>query len=299
MKTAAGGDPDMMTTHEVAAYLRIKERKVYDLVRAGRIPCVRVTGKWLFPRERIDAWMAGGAGGPEAAPAAAAPPVIAGSHDPLLDWAVRESGSALALMSGGSMDGIARMAAGEASACGLHVLDGATGSYNVAAVEQGCAGLDAVLIEWAWRDQGLVVVAGNPLGLKTIADLKAKRARVAVRQEGAGARILFSHLCAQAGVAESALDLLPRPARSETDLGAAVHEGKADAGIAIAAVARSFGLDFVPLARERYDLLVRRREYFEPPMQALLSFARTEPFAERARDLGYDVSGLGKVVRNL
>lgn len=299
MKTTADAGSGMMTTHEVAAYLRIKERKVYDLVRGGQIPCVRVTGKWLFPRDRIDAWMAGGAGGPVSAAPAPAPAVIAGSHDPLLEWAVRESGSALALMTGGSMDGLKRMAAGEASACGLHVRDGESGTYNVAAVERECAGMDAVLIEWAWRDQGLVVASGNPLGLRAIADLKSKRARVAVRQEGAGARILFSHLCAEAKVADGDLDLLPRPARSETDLGAAVKEGKADAGVAVAAVARHFGLDFVPLARERYDLLVRRREYFEPPMQALLTFARSEPFAERARDLGYDVSGLGTVVRNL
>ena len=75
---------DMMTTREVAEYLRIKQRKVYDLVKARRIPCTRVTGKWLFPRALIDAWVSHGAAalGPAAA---APPPVVAGSHDPLLE----------------------------------------------------------------------------------------------------------------------------------------------------------------------------------------------------------------------
>jgi excisionase family DNA binding protein len=106
---------DMMNTREVAAYLRIKERKVYDLVKTGKIPCTRVTGKWLFPKTVIDLWVIQNLshkGDPAVVPAP--PPIIAGSHDPLLDWAVRESGSGLALMFGGSLDGLRRFAAGDA-----------------------------------------------------------------------------------------------------------------------------------------------------------------------------------------
>src|SRR3546814_23014 len=78
---------DMMTTREVADYLRIKERKVYDLVRLNRIPCTRVTGKLLFPKNLIDRWMADSTA-TAATEGAAPPPVMAGSRDPLLDWAV-------------------------------------------------------------------------------------------------------------------------------------------------------------------------------------------------------------------
>ena len=134
---------DLMNTQEVASYLRIKERKIYDLVRQGGIPCTRVGGKWLFPRDRIDQWLErAGTAPPErrATVAAVAPRVMAGSHDPLLEWCVASSGCGLALLSGGSLDGLERLAAGQASACGIHVLDPATGTYNVPAIERTLAG---------------------------------------------------------------------------------------------------------------------------------------------------------------
>ena len=81
---------EFMTTKEVATYLRIKERRLYELVKQGEIPCTKVTGKWLFPKALIDLWLAENAEG-RTLPAPP-PPVIAGSQDPLLDWAVKESG---------------------------------------------------------------------------------------------------------------------------------------------------------------------------------------------------------------
>lgn len=291
---------DLMSTREVADYLRIKERKVYDLVRTKRIPCTRVTGKWLFPKQLIDQWVARASAYPTAARGRAVPATVVGSHDPLLEWAIRESGSELAMMAGGSLDGLRRMAAGEAVMCGLHVLDADSDTYNVPVVSEACQGLDAVLIEWAWRDQGLILAAGNPLGIRTIEDLKAKNAHVVARQHEAGSQLLLVHLLSAAGIRLGDLDILAQPARSETDLGLAVLEGKADAGLAVAAVARQFRLDFIPLKRERYDLLIRRREYFEPTVQRLLTFAATSAFRTRVLEMvGYDTAGLGTVVYNV
>lgn len=289
-----------MTTREVAEYLRIKERKVYDLVRDKRIPCTRVTGKLLFPKHLIDHWLATGTEFPDRAAAPeVAPAVCAGSHDPLLEWSLRESGCELAMMPGGSLDGLDRLAKGDAMVSGMHVYEPDTGSYNQDAVADACKGLDVVLIEWAWRQQGLVLAPGNPLGIGGIKDLAVKNARVAVRQPQAGAQILLEHLLGEAGIAVADLDIPDGPAMSETDLGLAVLEGKADAGLAVASVAHQYRLDFVDLHRERYDLAVRRRDYFEPQVQALLAFAATEKFAARAADMpGYDVSGLGCVVYN-
>ncbi|HIC29336.1 MAG TPA: helix-turn-helix domain-containing protein, partial [Rhodospirillales bacterium] len=147
----------LMTTREVAEYLRIKERKVYDLVREKRVPCTRVTGKWLFPKHLIDHWLATGTEFPDrvAAAAEATPSVCAGSHDPLLEWSLRESGCELAMMPGGSLDGLDRLAKGEAMVAGLHVYEPDTNTYNQAVVADACKGLDVVVIEWAWRRQGL------------------------------------------------------------------------------------------------------------------------------------------------
>lgn len=290
--------PELMTTGEVAAYLRLKERKVYELVRLRRIPCARVTGKLLFPRQAIDLWVARQTefAGPELR---APPPVAAGSHDPLLEWALRESGSELALLTGGSADGLRRLAAGEAVLAGLHIVDAESGEYNVPSVRALGDLADVVLVEWAAREQGLVAPPGNPAGIARLADLAAKRLRVAHRQEGAGAQTLLRHLLAREGLRYEDLALAGPPALTETDLAAAVLEGRADCGLAIAAVARQFRLAFIPLHRERFDLALRRRDYFELPVQKLLRFAATPAFAARAAELGgYDIAGLGRVVYN-
>ncbi len=103
----------MMDTREVAAYLRLKERRIYDLVRANALPHVRATGKLLFPRDEVDAWLASKSASPQKA-RAAAPAIVAGSHDPLLEWAARESGSGLAVLACGSRAGLDSLADGAA-----------------------------------------------------------------------------------------------------------------------------------------------------------------------------------------
>jgi molybdate-binding protein len=143
------------------------------------------------------------------------------------------------------------------------------------------------------------VAPGNPLQVGSVADLRRKGVRVATRQQGSGSALLFSKLVADAGLALDDLQVAGQPVSSETDIAVAVREGKADVGLAIEAVAREQGLDFLPLQWERFDLVVRRVEYFEPPVQRLFAFSRTEPFRDRAVSLGgYDVTRCGGVVFN-
>ena len=290
--------PRYLTTREVAALLRIKERKVYELVADGTIPVCRITGKLLFPRRQIEAWVDSSIEwSGDAERLSPRPPVVAGSHDPLLDWALRESGSGLATVYEGSLSGLHRLAEGQALAAGMHVFEPASGDWNRQhiAATPGLSGI--VLIEWARRSQGLVVAPDNPAGIAGIADLKGRT--VVPRQAEAGSQILLQHLLEQAGLGTKDVAMLEQPARSETDIAHAVAGGKADAGLAIEAVARQFRLGFVPLAQERFDLAVARRDYFEPAFQTLLGFTATDAFAERARELGgYDVAGLGTVHLN-
>ena len=290
----------MMNVREVAEYLNLKERKIYDLVRRGNIPCSRVTGKLLFPLDLIDRWVVGDVGGASGLESSSPlPPVVAGSHDPLLEWALRESACGLALMPGGSLAGLKRLAAGEAQVCGLHVYDARRDEYNIAAVRETFPARPVVLIEWAWRNQGLAVASGNPLSIGGVSDLREKRPRLALREPEAGTRLLLDHLLQSAGIGPEHLDLSPRIARSQMEVGLAVLEGRADAGLCVEAVARQLRLDFLPLHRERYDLALHRREYFEPPFQRLLAFARGADFRERASELGgYDIGNLGAVHHN-
>ena len=164
--------PEFLTTHEVAALLRLKERKIYDLSSSGEIPCVRVTGKLLFPRTMIEAWLMRnveyGGGVNTLTPH---PSICAGSHDPLLEWALREADTGVAVNFGGSLDGLERLQRGEAMMAGIHLReDGGEEAYNTGNTQHYLGGQPIVLIEWARRQQGLIVTPGNPLDLKNIAD---------------------------------------------------------------------------------------------------------------------------------
>ena len=290
--------PEFLTTKEVAALLRIKERKVYELVAEHAIPVSRVTGKLLFPRAMVEAWVwrhAECQGGIEELHRR--PPVLAGSHDPLLEWALRESGSELAAFFDGSLDGLGRLAAGKAIAAGLHVYEPEREDWNRGHLERAMAGMPVVLMEWATRVQGLVVPPGNPNGITGLGDLAG---RILIpRQERSGSHLLLDYLLRKEGLEHTRLELMAPPARSEADVALAIAEGKADAGFAIETVARQFRLGFVPLFRERYDLALWRRDYFEPPLHKLLAFCRGAAFRKRAGELGgYDVAGLGRVHYN-
>ena len=289
---------EMMDTREVAAYLRLKERRIYDLVRQRAIPHVRATGKLLFPRAQVDAWLAAKGAAPVAA-TRVRPPIIAGSHDPLLEWSARESHCGLAILAHGSRAGIDALASGDATAAAVHWLDEASGDYNVPLIREALAGADVVALEWARRTQGLLLAAGNPKRIRKVADLSRKGLRVAKRQPGAGSDRLFRHLLTKAGLDADVLATFDRPAHAESELAAFVRDGHADVGLGIEAAARANGLAFVALATERLDLVAFRRDAFELPLQALLAWTRAPEFIAEARKLGgYDVANTGRVVFN-
>lgn len=284
---------EYLTTKELARLLRIKERKVYDLAASGEIPCSRAMGKLLFPRHAVDAWLARHGSGFAAVEVVHRANVFLGSHDPLLDWALREARCGLATFFDSSHDGLARFAAGEGIATGLHIFAAETKEWNEPIVRERFAGEPVVLVEWAWRERGLIVGREWAGKIAAMEDLKGRR--VARRQAEAGAQGLFDHFLRQAGLAPDNLKLT-EPLRSETDAALAVSEGKADAAFGLRTLAAQYRLAFVPVVKERFDLLVDRRAWFEPPLQRLLGFCREAPFLARAEEMqGYDVSGLGRV----
>jgi excisionase family DNA binding protein len=290
--------PAYLTTSEVADYLRLKERKVYDLVSQGVIPCVRVTGKLLFPRQRIDLWLMNHLEGDDAA-GLPTPPVLAGSQDPLLEWAIKESGAELALLCQGSGDGVQRLLDGRAMLAGMHIWHAENQRHNDPAT-LGLGGMrDLVLIRWAKRQQGLLLAYDNPHRISRFEDIARPGVRVAHRQPDAGASQLLQSFLTRERIDPKDLTWAANPSLSEDDLALAIRQGEADVGLAIEAAARRQRLAFIPLQQEHFDLAMRRRHYFEPACQRLLAFAQCEQFAQRARELGgYDISELGKVMYN-
>ncbi len=286
--------PSLMTTQEVADYLRVKQRTIYEMVTRQTIPFTRATGKLLFPRRLIDVWLEAQTEAPVAGVFQAAP-IYAGSNDPLLEWALRQSGAGLAVLTHGSTEGLRALADGRAMLAGSHLLDATSGDYNLPAVRSHMPGGGFVMIHWARRVQGLLTAPGNPRAIKSLDDVVSQGLRFAARTEGAGSQQLLDVLLGRVGLTADAMQFAPRQAETHADMAMMIEIGEADCGIGLEAVSGQLG--FVPLvANESFDLAMRRRDYFEPQVQALLAFARTDAFIARAEHLsGYDVTELGKV----
>lgn len=285
----------LMTTGEVADYLRLKERTVYEMAARHQIPCSRATGKLLFSRKLVDSWIEAHTEMP-AGLGVMAPPIYAGSSEPLLEWTLRQSGAGLATLIAGSRFGLEAIAQGEAALAGIHMIDPDTGDYNLPQVRAVVPHGDVVVIHWARRSQGLMLAPGNPHGITGLRDAVERGLRIARRPEGSGSALLLGNLLAREGLYPEDVDAA-LVADSQEDLAGMIAMGDADCGLGIASVAA--GLELIPVAQEDFDLVMRRRDYFEPPVQALLAFCRTDLFQRRAEFIGgYDLSSLGTVRYN-
>jgi putative molybdopterin biosynthesis protein len=292
---------EYFTTSEAAEYLRLGERKLYELVTEGAIPCSKVTGKWLFPRHELDLWVLAGLARPAGMFAADPPPIVGGSQDDLLEWSLRESAAGLASLNEGTMRGVDRLRGGEVIATAIHfhgkdIFDNVGNDANIAALRAMPGLHDAVLVGLVRREQGLLVAPGNPKHLQSVLDVLASGARMAVRQPGAGAQLLLDALLVRASASPKDLRRLEPHCLTGPDLATAIRIGNADCGIATRAAAKSAGLDFVPLVWESFDLLMRQRSFFRPQVQALICFVSGGRFKQRAAEMtGYDAAAAGQI----
>ncbi len=272
--------PEYLTTKEVAELLRLKERKVYDLAAEEAIPCTRATGKLLFSRAAIDHWLLQHSSSPEPTVATS---LITGSHDPLLEWAVRESQCGIATSFDGSVDGLQKFASKKATVSALHLYFPEQKGWNVPQVEGQFTSTESVLVSWVYRQRGLVF---NPqLKLKDFTDVK--NLSIAGRQEGSGSQILMESLLSEVAIDNAELNYTI-VARSEFDAVLAVAEGDADCTLGLKSLATQHQLGFFPMIEEPLELLIDRRFWFEESMQKFVLFCQSNTFLDRVEKLdGY------------
>ncbi len=160
------------------------------------------------------------------------------------------------------------------------------------------SGASHVLIHWARRTQGLITATNNPLGITGLRDAATRGLRFATRNEGAGSQRLLDVLLSREGLTLADLTTVDRPAETHADLTALIETDEADCGLGLQAASGHLG--FLPFViDESFDLAMTRRAYFEPPVQTLLAFARSDAFSRRAAHLGgYDITELGRVLWN-
>ena len=230
---------------------------------------------------------------------------VIGSHDPLLDECMdllaREPDHTIQLRSShaGSFGGLLALRRGEAHLAGIHLLDEASGTYNVPAVAKNFQPGEVVLVEGVYRQQGLMVAAGNPLQLSGLADLARPGIRYVNRQKGAGTRLLLDYQLRLLGLAPDQIAGYTREELTHTAVAAQIRSGSADAGLGILAAARIFGLDFIPVAEERYDFLILASAFETPAVQHFLAILRSPSFRDRLERLGgYRIDQIGRVLNH-
>ncbi len=228
--------------------------------------------------------------------------VVVGSHDICLDLIadlLRARGTGVALSSShvGSLAGIMAIKNRVCHLAGAHLLDPTDGSYNTSYIARYLSGRSVRLVHLVNREQGLMVPAGNPNKLRGIEDLAGADVRFINRQGGSGTRVLLDYELDKRGIDPAAISGYEAEEFTHMAVAVAVTSGVADTGLGILAAARALGLDFIPVASERYDLIIPAEEYDTPRMQLLLEVIRSDELARRVAALGgYDTSEIGAVV---
>ncbi len=297
---------DMLSTREVAKYLGIHEKQVYRLLRQGRLPGTRITGRWVFSRRLVAEWI-------EACSREAMKPlasdrrpdlepghlIVAGSDDLLLQILLREFNRRHPAMLGtsaalGSVAGLEAVRERRAHVAGLHLLDPESGEYNRPQVRAAFPERRAFLVTLALRQEGLILPRGNPRRVSRFADVVRLRLRLANREAGSGVRVLLDHLLSEHRPGKRGLPGYETALSTHLEVATAVAEGRADVGIGALAPARSLGLDFVPLTWERYDLLTTDEAFYRKPTQAFFEMVKSDWLRQLiAKVPGYDARETG------
>jgi putative molybdopterin biosynthesis protein len=229
--------------------------------------------------------------------------VCIGSHDNALDLLAnilkkRYPRFSLSSAHVGSMGGLMALKRGEAHLAGTHLLDEETGEYNVSFIKRLLSDKKIVLINLVYREQGLLVLKDNPKNINGFKDLTRDDVIFVNRQTGAGTRLLTDKCLKELGINPKDVKGYEREEYTHMGVASAVITGIADTGLAILASAKALGLDFIPVAKERYDLAIPS-EFLETEMlQNLLKIVREDTeFRRTVVELGgYDISDMGKVM---
>jgi len=229
--------------------------------------------------------------------------VVTGSHDLVLDLAasaLRERDPAVTLASSnvGSLGGLTALRDELCHLAGSHLLDPETGEFTLPYLERLLPGRSVAVVRLVHRDQGLIVAPGNPTEVTGIEDVATRGLRYVNRQRGAGTRMLLDHQLAQVDIAPEAIDGYRREEHTHLAVAAAVAAGRADCGLGVLAAARAFGLDFVAVAKEPYDLVLLEHTLEDELLTPLWTLLESDDFKSAVTDLGgYDTSETGRRIR--
>jgi putative molybdopterin biosynthesis protein len=298
---------ELMNTKEVAKHLGIHEKQVYALIKAKRIPCTRVTGKWVFPRRMIDEWIennarSGMAEARKKSKRIEGSLLAAGSNDPILDILktyIRKAYPEFYIFSSntGSTDGLKALNQGFTDLAWSHLLDPKSGQYNIPFLSTYLPNLKPVVVNLFNRDLGFMVAPGNPLRIHGFKDLTRPKVRFINRQKGSGTRVLLDHHLKDLKIPASSIKGYEKEVYTHFEIGLSILAKEADVGLATGSVSKLLGLSFVSLTQESFDMLLDQTTFFERGVQAFIEVLNSREFRSQVENLGsYDFKNSGKIL---
>jgi excisionase family DNA binding protein len=298
---------ELMNTKEVAKYLDIHEKQVYLLIKSGKIPCTRVTGKWIFPVKLIDEWIHSSTqDGLQLARkrvnSIEGALLASGSNDPVLDMlltAIKKDHPAFNIFSAntGSVSGLTALNSGLTDIAFSHLFDPETGDYNTPYLKQYCPDHAPVVVNLFYRQCGFLIA-------KSKSDIfqgcfNDKKIRFINRQTGSGIRILLDHELKSRGINCNDITGYDNEVFTHFEVGLALISNEADVGIASAAVAKILDLNFQPLVSERFDMILDKDTYFQPAIQAFIETLQSDKFKGRVEKIGnYNFQDAGRILHS-
>ncbi len=230
--------------------------------------------------------------------------VIIGSHDLILDILKNElhinwPEYRLASFHTGSMGGLLALQQDIAHLATAHLLDVESGEYNLPYLKRILLGYHLVVINMAYRQQGFIVNKGNPKKILEIRDLTRENVRYINRQKGSGTRVLLDYLLKQNAINPNTITGYNQEEFTHLMVASAVANQRADVGLGIYSAAKAFDLDFIPLIKERYDLIIPEKYFSDQRIEKVLEIIKSNQFKEQVARLGgYDLSECGKILLN-
>lgn len=296
---------DALTANDVAGILRIGRNAVYDLAKSGELGSYRIGRKLRFTYSDVQGYIERTKSGADArVPMPVAPErerlVICG-QDIILDVLsnyLTQAGFECLRSYVGSYDALSALYKGEVQVASAHLWDGDADEYNVSYVKRLLPGVPAVVIHLTSRTQGFYVQKGNPKGLSDWADLAKPGVVMVNREKGAGSRVLLDEHLRLLGIDPLTIAGYGTEVQSHIAVASTVARGRADVAVGSEKVARQVeGIDFIPLQKEKYDLVVRKADFDSKPMQALMGILQSGILRDEFAVLGgYDTSEMGRIV---
>jgi len=263
---------ELLNTRELSEYLDINEKKIYSLIMDKGLPATKVTGKWLFPKHLVDIWIDNHIRNypwmkEKELETFTEALIIAGSNDILLADALslfqEKQRDILPLYSSiGSMRGINAFKKGWCHLCAAHMLQKEDEEYNLSYIKDMFEE-KFIIINFAYRTQGLIVSGDNKKNIKGVRDIARSDVRIANRQSGTGTRFLLEYELEKEGIDSKSVNGYDHICLSHLDVGIEVLAGRADAGLGIQSIAQMLGLSFIPLRKERFDLIMKKKTSLE------------------------------------